>query len=347
MAPAQAALIDVAEAAYDLRLGADEWLPNLLSKGLPLFDRGLGCAAAIWAGQSRDGQPLIAQLSVGSGPPDLGVRFAHAAQPLDPVLRREPSVARSAGVRAASECEFDGTAMLSGVEQHLGCGDALGLWALDPDLHGVGIGIPAAEPIILSRSARKRFEMLAVHIAAGHRLRRRLGCAGEPRATPLSAVPLDAEAMIDPKRFVVAHAEGEARDKGVAEMLRDAAVRVDKARGKMGRSDVDRALDAWQGLVRGRWSLVDWFDIDGRRFMLAVPNAPGLGDPRGLTGREHQVATFAGQGESSKMIAYRLGISRQRVSALLHSVMRKLRIKTQAQLVMRMRSFQAPSSDVA
>ena len=65
----------MAEAAYDLQLGAEEWLPNLLDKGAPLFDVGLGCAAAMWAGQSRDGQPLIAQLCVGSGAEDLGVRF--------------------------------------------------------------------------------------------------------------------------------------------------------------------------------------------------------------------------------------------------------------------------------
>lgn len=347
MVLADTAPIDMAEAAYNLQLGAQEWLPNLLDKGAPLLDHGLGCAAAIWGGQSRDGQSLIAQLCVGSGPADLGLRFAHASKSVGSLVRQQTEAARSAGVQTASECEFDRASMLRAVEKHVGCMDVLGVWALDPDLHGVGIGIPDPERIVLSKAARKRFERLAVHIAAGHRLRRRLGCADELQATPLSEIPLGAEAVIDPKGFVVAHAEGHAGDKNIPKALRDAAIRIDKARSKLRRENADQALEVWQGLVRGRWSLVDWFDSDGRRFVLVVPNAPGLGDPRGLTEREHQVATFAGQGESSKLITYRLGISPQRVSALLQSAMRKLGVKTRPQLVMKMRGFQAPSTGVA
>jgi DNA-binding CsgD family transcriptional regulator len=45
------------------------------------------------------------------------------------------------------------------------------------------------------------------------------------------------------------------------------------------------------------------------------------------------------------MVGYRLGISRSRVSALLTSVMRKLRVKTQAQLVIRMHGLQMVCKD--
>jgi len=75
------------------------------------------------------------------------------------------------------------------------------------------------------------------------------------------------------------------------------------------------------------------------------PNAPDAGDPRGLTEREHQVTPYAALGESHKIIGYRLGISRSRVSALLSSSMRKLDVKTQAQLVLRMHGLRMPHKD--
>jgi DNA-binding CsgD family transcriptional regulator len=158
---------------------------------------------------------------------------------------------------------------------------------------------------------------------------------------------MEVDALIDPKRFVVAHAEGAAKEKDVTKTLRAAAKHVDHARSKLRASDPDKALEIWQGLIRGRWSLVDWFDSDGRRFVVVVPNAPGLGDPRGLTEREHQVATYAALGESSKLISYRLGVSKQRVSLLLQRAMKKLGAKTRAELVVKMRAFRSSAPEVA
>ena len=115
----------------------------------------------------------------------------------------------------------------------------------------------------------------------------------------------------------------------------------------MSQRDPDKALEVWQGLVRGQWSLVDWFDSDGRRFILVVPNLPGLGDPRGLTERELQAATFAALGESNKLIAYRLGISKQRVSLLVKTATKKLGAKTRAALVLKMRTFPSAAPEDA
>jgi DNA-binding CsgD family transcriptional regulator len=215
----------------------------------------------------------------------------------------------------------------------------LGLWALDPELRGVGINMPTSERLALSKSGRARWEKLAAHIAAGHRLRCRLGFADELSGAPLSEIPIEAEALIDPKRFAVTDARGRARNEDVASALREVAQRLDKARGRAGRQDPDGALEVWQGLLRGRWSLVDWFDTDGRRYIVVVPNAPDCGDPRGLTEREHQVAMLSARGESAKVIGDELGVSRQRVSQLLRQVMRKLGVRTHAQLVLKLATF--------
>jgi DNA-binding NarL/FixJ family response regulator len=87
--------------------------------------------------------------------------------------------------------------------------------------------------------------------------------------------------------------------------------------------------------------MVDWFDSDGRRFVLAIPNSPEVTDPRGLTERENQVVGYAILGDTNKMIAYRLGLSTSRVSLLLRSAMKKLGLRTRARLVKTIREFQA------
>jgi DNA-binding NarL/FixJ family response regulator len=154
-------------------------------------------------------------------------------------------------------------------------------------------------------------------------------------------LPLAAEAIFDARSFRLTDAVGPAQQSGATRKLRDAAIRVDRARGKLRRDDPDEALQIWKAMVRGRWSMVDWFDSDERRYVLAVPNQPSVTDPRGLTERENQVVGAAVLGHSNKMIAYRLGLSTSRVSTLLRSAMRKLGFRTRNELVSHMSDFQA------
>jgi len=113
----------------------------------------------------------------------------------------------------------------------------------------------------------------------------------------------------------------------------------------MRETDPEQALEHWKALVRGRWSTVDWFDSDGRRFVLGLPNAPNVNDPRGLTTREMQVVAYALFGQTNKLIAYNLGLSKGRVSTLLRSAMRKIGVQTRGQLVKRLRDFAAINED--
>ncbi len=134
---------------------------------------------------------------------------------------------------------------------------------------------------------------------------------------------------------------GRAKEGTATTKLREAAVSVDRARGKLRNTDPDKALEIWKALVRGRWSMVDWFDSDGRRFVLAIPNSPHVSDPRGLIERESQVVAYAVFGHTNKMIGYHLGLSTSRVSLHLRNAMRKLGARTRAQLVKKMRDFQS------
>ena len=76
--------------------------------------------------------------------------------------------------------------------------------------------------------------------------------------------------------------------------------------------------------MAGRWSLFDRFESDGKRLIVAHQNDPDVGDPRGLSRRERQVAEYTGMGRSQKEISYLLGISEAAVSGAVHRATDKL-----------------------
>jgi DNA-binding NarL/FixJ family response regulator len=121
------------------------------------------------------------------------------------------------------------------------------------------------------------------------------------------------------------HAVGPATSAPAREALALAARCIDRARGSLRRRDPSEAVEIWRGLVAGRWSLVDRFDSDGRRFLVAHKNDPSMRDPRGLTERERQVVGYADLGRSNKAIAYELGISPSTVGAILTNARAKLK----------------------
>ena len=170
---------------------------------------------------------------------------------------------------------------------------------------------------------RKLWRRLGAHLGAGLRLRREL----ETR----QAVELTGEAVLDPAGRVL-DAEGPAQARDAREALHDAVRRIDRARTQQERADSARAIELWQGLVDGQWSLVDRFDSDGRRFLVARRNEIGLRDPRRLTSRERDVAYLCCLGRSNKAIAYTLGISPASVSAHQKRLLRKLGLSTLTEL---------------
>lgn len=341
MDSSQEATIDLVEASYNLELPASEWLPNLVRAGEPFLNFGLGFYGAIVGGTSDQGVPIFTQLQASSGAEDLPLRAMRAAREAGPEAVKLVSDEVTGRVSCVSELRERSPLAYEALIRNIGCHDILSLTAVDPDGYGVNLSMPSPGPITLDAKQRACWEMIEVHLAAGHRLRRGLDEPASAPGLPITDFPLEAEALIDPSRFVIADATGDARGAEAEKTIREAARVVDKARGPLRRSDPEEALRLWQGLVRGRWTLVDWFDTDGRRFVLARPNSPGVGDPRGLSGLEAQVATYASRGESSKMICYRLGLSASYVSHLLRDAMRKLGAKTQPQLVERMRAIPA------
>jgi DNA-binding CsgD family transcriptional regulator len=162
-------------------------------------------------------------------------------------------------------------------------------------------------------------------MAAGSRLRsalETLHSGGESRP----------DAILSPSGRVE-HAEGDAREAVARASLRSRAAAIDRARGRLRRSDPDAALETWQGLVAGRWSLVDRFESDGRRYVVAHRNEPPTDRILSLTSRERQVVGHRMRGHSAKLTAYTLGISPAAVSATMKSSLQKLGVGTVAEML--------------
>ncbi len=338
MDPSGPALIDFVEAAYDLEAGPRQWLPRLVEAGEPVLNQSLGVVAFTCRRPLEPGPLEIDQIHVAFGPSDLEQGVRRLARELD--LRLLWPLAKPGMPKSLSHAAEDHDPRLFDLVMSYfsSAKDGLGIPAFDPDGHGVYL-IPALPRITtLSDRSRGRWQMLAAHFGAGYRLRRALFQAhGNPTAP--TDLPYGAEIVIDPTDFHVQEAQGPAKAPGALRALRDAALALDRARGQMRESDPAKALELWRALVRGRWSTVDWFDTDGRRYVLGVPNAPDVVDPRGLTERETQVVAFANLGLTNEMIGYNVGISKGRVSTLLTSAMRKLHVKTRAQLVKKLHDF--------
>lgn len=195
--------------------------------------------------------------------------------------------------------------------------DSVGLVGAEPD--GTGFCIGAALPRVSPLEPRERalLEKLAMHIGAGLRLRR----TSPPK-------PNDAEAILSPRGKLL-HAKADAPHHRA--LLDDGLKRRTAARES--RHDAERALEIWRGLVSGRWSLVDHFDTDGKRFVLAMENAPRVPPRAPLTPRERRVVALAAMGHRDKEIAYILGLSVSSVSSAIHRARKKLGVRTRAELV--------------
>jgi len=206
-------------------------------------------------------------------------------------------------------------AILDELYTPLGIRDFHSICATNLDGHGILLTSTLARPDRISLRRRRVLAGVAVHLAAAVRLRARVASFDDAMT--------EVEAVFEPGGKV-AHAEGEARERSATDVLRDAVRAVDRARTRSGRASPERSLRSWPGLVRGRWTLVDFFDSDGRRFVVARPNEPEARRMKALSARERQVVGFAAEGHPDKLIAYELGVTEGAVAAVLHRARRKL-----------------------
>lgn len=211
-----------------------------------------------------------------------------------------------------------------GALQALGLVDDRSLVAVEPDGRGCRLTTFYGELGAQGQPDRRLVSGLFRHFVAAHRLQRSL----RGRASP----PDEADAVLD-STGRLHHTQGAARNPALHEPLRRAMLASEGSRGQRRRQDPLAALAAWDSLVLGRWTLVDHFDHDGRRYVLALENSPKPPGFKLLSTRERQVVEQAVLGSHNKAIAYDLGLSHSTVRVLMSRAATKLGVRTRPELL--------------
>jgi DNA-binding CsgD family transcriptional regulator len=301
------------DACYALDRNDREWLDGLAAAAEPFLGHGLGVAAWAYRKDAWTGEDLPSGVdrSVAEAMWAAAPRYTHA-ELLDLFMSGR---ATSATERLRIE---------KGLDEHpagasfraLGVKDAQALTVGDSAGRGVALAGLAPRVLRVPPEELRRLERLGAHLLAGHRLRRAFR---------------QVDAVLDPSGRSL-HAEGEAREPLHREALTRAVRAFDQARAQRGGQDADDSLAAFEGLVAGRWSIVQTFESDGRRYLVAIQNQPGQIPAAALRPSEAHALLLRAQGLTNKLVAYELGLAESSVHHLVHEGMRKLGVPRESDL---------------
>ncbi len=311
------------ESMYDLEKHAADWLDGVARSARGAFGgRNLGAYALTY--DASDVTDCRFSAIAFDGVRDRAVERL-LREDFPRMWSSEPAVVEAVFRKVAHASSHDlplagGLAQANRMLAAHGVEEILGLNGVNPDGRGLHVGVlrPArapADPDLLAR--------LSSHLAASFRLRSRI-------ARPGTGAKAEAVVSLTGR---VEHAIGPAKLRAARNALAEAAKRIERLRGPAGRRDPERAVAQWRALVDAQWSLVDHFERDGKRFLVAQRNDPQVAPLAVLSGRESQVVALAAVGHSNKMIGYELGISVSTVGVLLTRASRKLGVRSRAALV--------------
>ncbi|MBC8070816.1 MAG: hypothetical protein IAG13_20990 [Deltaproteobacteria bacterium] len=314
--------LSIVEAAYRIDVDEDSWLDGIMEASRPTLDEGFGAAALLydasslaafdvrrlmlrWAPERMEpGRCLALFENPRLGPDTLAETFGKITYGL---------VSESFGRTFPAVLDACAAA---------GIQDMVAVNAIDGSLQGAFLVGHVPNRRRLSRHGRAMWTRVASHLASGYRLRRATGGAPEP---PTVEAVLRPSGQLD-------HACGPAKEVEARHSLRASVKRLEQARGKMRRDEPEQAISAWSGLIDARWSLVDRFESDGRRYIVAHSNDSPTPPWKSLSPRERQVAAHVSLGHSDKHVAYELGLAPSTVRVLLMRAVRKLGVKSRAEL---------------
>ena len=197
--------------------------------------------------------------------------------------------------------------------------DSTNLVCMDATQRGMVFIHPSPELVRTHPRKRALWTRIAAHVTAGLRMQRGATRAGLA----------EADAILDVDGRVLDASPGAATE---LDALRRAARDVDRAR--LRGTDDEHALELWQCLFSGAYSVVDRFDTDGKRLFIAKRNAPEARGPRALSERERQVVALVSVGHSDKSAAYELGLAEGTVAAHLHAALKKLGLTSTSDLAL-------------
>ncbi|MDX2051289.1 MAG: helix-turn-helix transcriptional regulator [Polyangiaceae bacterium] len=326
--PVKRDYLKILDAVYDLRAADQEWLTGVLRATNAAIGRGCG-AYAFYYDVAADFTRLYVQSPVFL---DCPSGFLEACMSAAPEVGSE--LIRAAFLGAACRSFSDAKASLGLVEPSeaerivqaaSGLVDQFVVNAWETPGHGTAVLLLAEKRMPFPRRNAAIMTKVSRHIAAGRRLR-------EFVQRGAGVVSVDADAVLTPEGKVL-HAEPNSAGKLERSQLSEAVRVLAESRQSLAKSDPEAVVRLWTALVQGQWSLVSSVDTDGKRFMVARRNAPSFRDPAALTREERHLAVLFAAGHPGKLVAYELGLAPSTVSQRLKSVLRKLKLRSLAELV--------------
>jgi DNA-binding NarL/FixJ family response regulator len=92
----------------------------------------------------------------------------------------------------------------------------------------------------------------------------------------------------------------------------------------------ERSLEEWRALVAGDWTVLDFADRDGKRFIVARRSQ---GATANLSDAEREVLGLAAGAHANKFISYELGVSMATVTTRMQRGLKKLGLRTRTELI--------------
>lgn len=318
--------VHVVETAYSLEGDEAQWLGEMLDVARPMMPDAARAYALTYDASDPRGMRFetVVTRNFPRGKGRKEIEFAHMGLAAADV---EHAFGRTACATASQVLHGEHQEKLRlATFEPFGVHDSFGVNSIDPTGRGcMLVGL-------LARTSRADAETVqvwtrvAAHIAAARRLRRALG---GPLPSDASAHD-NVEAILD-GRGKVHHAQGDDAKRARGH-LATAAVEIERARGKS-RARGAEAIAGWRAMVGARWSLVDHFERDGKRYLVAVRNEAPLDGLQQLSLRERQVVGFTLLGHANKVIGYELGVSTSTIGVLFGRAKRKLGVATRQELM--------------
>ncbi len=315
-------IIGVIEAAYNIDKSADAWLRGLLASAPPLIDKTMGMIAFTYDA-SDPGNFRILTFAHNGLTNAFAEHYTANIRRVDANYIRQTFCSLACGTAIESPGWYS-VPYLEPAARLFGIADALSINGVNPDGHGCVITGLFSERAPLTCRRRDMLSKLACHIAAAYRLRRRLASVETTREHPC--------AIID-RNGKLCHAEGGARTTAAVAQLRESVAALAHARGPLRSRNPERAVEQWKALTSARWSLLDTYESDGRRYVVAWKNEHRTKATKSLTLRERQVVALAATGQHNKLIAYNLGVSHSTVRVLMARAATKLCAGSRADLL--------------
>jgi DNA-binding CsgD family transcriptional regulator len=302
----------------------DAWLRLVADELSPLLDRD---RTGIFAGFYDCPDPTMFRQThiIDSGVSDwLRPVFYAGLGVLPPAFVAESFLCRSSYRAADVRGWTDIPQVRDGALGAVGLRDALSINAIELDGYGCCFTSFQSKRENVSASAHLTIARVARHLAAAHRLRRRFA------GTTIS--PQNADAVLEPNGRMH-HGRGAATDRSHRDVLGRAARASDQSRRRRAREDPLKAIEDWPAFVGMGWTLVDHFERDGRRYLLAMDNRSRCSGIELWSEREREVVQRALLGLHNKAIAYALGLAPSTVRVLIARAAAKVGARSRRDLL--------------